>query len=81
LNQATKGEKRNIVYLIKNKNTDKKSVKEVIDFVHKSGGLEYATNAMFKYQEEAFEILRTFPESEARTGLEQLVRFTTERKK
>jgi len=45
------------------------------------GGLEYAETQMKKYQDEAFELLNTFPPGEARTGLEQLVRFTTERNK
>jgi len=43
--------------------------------------LEYAETQMKKYQDEAFEILNTFPEGESRLGLEQLVRFTTERNK
>jgi len=34
-----------------------------------------------KYRDEAFAILNTFPEGDSRTGLEQLVRFTTERNK
>ena len=81
LQNASKAEKRHIIYLVKNKNTNKKSVREVIDFVHKSGGMEYATNKMFEYQKDAFKLLHEFPESDARLGLEQLVRFTTERKK
>ena len=81
LNNASKKDKRNIIYLIKNKNTDKKAVKEVIDFVHNSGGMEYAQEAMFQYQKDAFEILHRFPANDARLGLEQLVRYTTERKK
>jgi octaprenyl-diphosphate synthase len=36
---------------------------------------------MLEYQQEAFDILYGFDESDARTGLEQLVRYTTERKK
>ncbi len=81
LNQASKSDRRHIIYLVKNKNLDKKAVREVIDFVHQSKGMEYATEAMFKYQKDAFDILHQFPPSDARTGLEQLVRFTTERKK
>lgn len=81
LNNASKKDKRDIIYLIKNKNTDKKAVKEVIDFVHNSGGMQYAQEAMFQYQKDAFEILHKFPENDARLGLEQLVRYTTERKK
>jgi octaprenyl-diphosphate synthase len=35
---------------------------------------------MNSYREEALEILLTFPASEARNGMEELVRYTTDRK-
>jgi octaprenyl-diphosphate synthase len=56
-------------------------VKEVIDFVRQSGGLEYATKVMYDYRNQAFEILDTFEESEARTALKELVVYVTEREK
>ncbi|HYK76401.1 MAG TPA: polyprenyl synthetase family protein [Daejeonella sp.] len=81
LNQASNSEKRHIINLVKNHNEDSAKVSEVIDFVRNSGGMAYAIGQMEKYQEEAFAILKTFPEHVSRTALEQLVRFTTERKK
>ncbi|EFK59428.1 polyprenyl synthetase family protein [Sphingobacterium spiritivorum] len=81
LSQTDKSEKRRIINLVKNHNEDNKKVAEVIAFVRSSGGLDYATEKMFQYQQEAFEILNSFPEGIYRTGLEQLVRYTTERKK
>ncbi len=81
LNKASKPERKNVINLVKNHNEDAKSVAEIIGFVKDSGGLDYAATQMAKYQEEAFVILNTFPENQFRTGLEQLVRFTTERKK
>jgi octaprenyl-diphosphate synthase len=36
---------------------------------------------MLDYQKEAFDILHQFEPGEARTGLEELVLYTTERKK
>jgi len=81
LNKAGKSDRKNIVNLVKNHNEDAKSVAEIIRFVKDSGGLSYAETQMAKYQEEAFVILNTFPPNEFRMGLEQLVRFTTERKK
>ena len=69
------------INLVKNHNEEPKKVAEIIRFVKDSGGLAYAETQMAKYQEEAFAILNTFPESQFKTGLEQLVRFTTERKK
>jgi len=81
LKKVQKSEKRYFINLVKNHNEDSKKVKEVIDFVKQSGGMQYAHEKMIDYQNEAFEILNTFPESEYRTGLQQLVQFTTERKK
>ena len=81
LNNASNSDKRHIINLIKNKSEDKEKVREVIDFVLSGNGINYTKEAMLRYQEEAFSILYEFPESAARTGLEQLVRFNTERKK
>lgn len=81
LKQTNKKEKRYFINLVKNHSDDPKKVQELIDFVKRSGGMEYATAKMMEYRDEAFKILESFPESEYRTGLQQLVQFTTERKK
>jgi octaprenyl-diphosphate synthase len=81
LNNSESSEKRKMISLVKNHNDDPKKITEIISFVKAKGGLEYSETQMKKYQEEAFKILNTFPAGEARTGLEQLVRFTTERNK
>ncbi len=81
LSKASKAEKHRIINLVKNHNEDSQKVAEVIYFVRNSGGLAYAEMQMHRYQSQAFDILNSLPENEARTGLEQLVRFTTERKK
>jgi len=81
LSKSTKAEKHRIINLVKNYNEDAQKVQEVIHFVRNSGGLAYAEMQMHRYQDEAFEVLSTFPDHEAKTALEQLVRFTTERKK
>ena len=81
LNNASFFEKRKIINLVKNYGHNNKKVQEVIDFVIHSGGIEYSKKAMNKYQEEALEILSTFPDSKSKSGLEQLISYTTERKK
>lgn len=72
-------EKRRIINLIKNHRGEKEKVEQVIDFVRQSGGLEYAESKMNQFKEEAFTILEQFPNSTYKTGLEQLVNFTTSR--
>jgi octaprenyl-diphosphate synthase len=73
--------KKKIIYLIRNRSEDKKAVNEVIAFVKKSGGLEYAKEKMDAFYREALDILEEFPESVYRTSLSDLVTFTIARKK
>ncbi|MCB0431291.1 MAG: polyprenyl synthetase family protein [Flavobacteriales bacterium] len=81
LSKATPAEKRHIINTVKNHNTNRKKVMEVIDFVNRSGGIDYAKEKMEAYNTEALEVLHTFPESDARDGLETLVQYSMERKK
>ena len=81
LNKAGSSDKRRIINLVKNHNEESDKVSEVIDFVRNSGGLAYAQSRMEAYQQEAFSILNDLPEHNSRNSLQQLVRFTTERKK
>jgi octaprenyl-diphosphate synthase len=73
--------RKRIIYLIRNKSEDKKAVNEVIDFVKKSGGLEYAKEKMNGFYQDALAILKEFPESVYRKSLGDLVSYTIERKK
>ena len=81
LNHADRSERKKIINLVKNHQDDPVKIQAIIDFVNSKNGVHYANEKMIQYQQEAFDILYTFEESEARTGLEQLVRYTTERKK
>jgi len=81
LNQTDNRQRRKIITSIKRDSENAEKVKEIIQFVRESGGLEYATKAMYEYRAAAFEILHRFPESPARTALEELVTFVTDRKK
>jgi len=81
LNNCDAAEKKRMINLVKNHNDEPAKIAEIVAFVNRRGGLQYAETQMKKYQEEAFSILNTFPEGEARSGLEQLVRYTTERNK
>ena len=81
LNQSSWMEKRKIINIIKNHNTDSDKVKEVIDFVIAKGGIAYAEKIMLDYKNKALTLLKDFPESPARSSLEQLVVYSIERKK
>lgn len=81
LNSVDKTERKRVINLVKNHQDNPKKIQDIIDFVNSKKGVHYANQKMLEYQQEAFDILYTFEESEARNGLEQLVRYTTERKK
>ena len=81
LNHATWSEKRNIINLVKNHSENPKKVTEVIDFVKKSGGIQYTNQVMKGFVEEANAILFTFPDSTFRKSLHDLVQFSIERTK
>jgi octaprenyl-diphosphate synthase len=72
--------KKEIIYIVKNNNNDKEKVKFVIDHVISYGGIEYATHKMNEYRDKALLILNSFPTSPTREALEELVRYTTDRK-
>ena len=81
LGKASWKEKRRIIYIIKNQSEKAGKVKEVIEFVKQSGGIEYATQAMHQYYEEARQILCALPDSDYKQSLSRLVSYTIEREK
>lgn len=80
LNNAPFLEKQKIISIIKNDNNNPKKVAEVIDFVVKSGGIQYAENKMNAFKNKSLEILSTFSDSPSKHALAGLVKYTTERK-
>jgi octaprenyl-diphosphate synthase len=81
LQQADWLTKRRVIFNVQNNDGRKDRVQAVIDFVKKSGGLDYAVRRMEGYRDEALQLLYTFPVSPARDSLEQLINYTIEREK
>jgi octaprenyl-diphosphate synthase len=71
--------KRRIIGIVKNESEKPKKVKEVIEFVKQSGGIEYAIDSMNKFHQDALNIIREFPDSQYRQSLIQLVQYTIDR--
>jgi len=80
LNKLDRTTRREMIYLIKNHNKDHAKVQQIIRKVVETGGIEYAVRQMNTYRDEALAILYQFEDSDARKGLEELVRYTTDRK-
>jgi octaprenyl-diphosphate synthase len=58
-----------------------KYIQEITDFILKYKGFVYAEEKMLQFQQEALSILDSFKDSQAKTHLQELVLFTTQRKK
>jgi octaprenyl-diphosphate synthase len=80
INKVDKTTKKQLIYILKNKNKNKENIKFVIESVLKSGGIEYAVDQMNTYRDKALGILEQFDDSPVKKSLEDLVRFTTDRK-
>lgn len=80
LNNTDKATKRKIIYIVKNQNTDKDKVAEVINYVHQSGGIEYSVQKMKEYQGMALDMLKKYPDSPAKEALIELVNYVIDRK-
>ena len=80
LNSAESSVRRKMIHIIKNENTKKEKVNWVIQQVTKTGGIKYATEKMVGFRNEALSVLRSFPESPVRQGLEDMLIFVTDRK-
>ena len=79
LNNCDKKLRRELIYIIKNENRNKEKVDYLTSKVMQHGGIAYATEKMIALRNEALSILHTFPVSEARDALEELVCYTTDR--
>ena len=81
LANADRTTRRFIMNIVKNESHKADRVAEVINIVRQGGGIEYAREAMYRYRQEAFDLLDAAPESPARQSLKDLLVFVTERKK
>ena len=80
LNQVDRSTRKKIIYIVKNQKENKDQLNWVIGEVTKAGGIEYSIQKMNAFKEEAIKELHHFPDSPIRKGLEDMVRFVTDRK-
>jgi len=81
INNADKETRRFIINSIKNYNTDKKRVAEVIRYVNEHDGIAYTRKAMLRHKEEALEILNSISQNEFADKLKLLVNYIIDREK
>ena len=80
LRTANETDRKYYFNTIKRYNNDTKRVKELVEFVKKSGGLDYAIGVMKDFHQKAKDILNEFPESESRQSLHLMLDYVIERK-
>ncbi|NAW50688.1 polyprenyl synthetase family protein [Elizabethkingia argentiflava] len=79
--RITDAEKRKYYFdIIKRYHKNPKRVKELVEFVKSSGGLDYAIGVMKDFQQKAIDILESFPDSEAKKSLRLMLNYVIERK-
>lgn len=81
LQKADWWQKRTVIYKIKNQSHQAKVVKEVIEFVKQSGGLEYAEEMMLKYKDMALAVLESIDLPGNKSYLKSIIEFAISRKK
>lgn len=81
LNNASPEIRRELLYIVKNKNENSKSVKRAIEIVIQEGGVHYTHKRMMELTEKALDLLKNIPNSPAKTALVGLVEYTTQREK
>jgi octaprenyl-diphosphate synthase len=73
-------DRRKVINIVKNENTNADKVQWVIQMVRENNGMEYAIQKMNDYKKEAENILFEFPDSAARNSIYELIQFTINRK-
>jgi len=81
LHQSDRGRSKVIIRKIRKGKKSQRVVNEVVRFVNENGGVEFATQKMHEYKQNAIEALSAFPDNPARNSLKDLVEFTVSRKK
>ncbi|MFM1963825.1 MAG: hypothetical protein RLZZ172_2670 [Bacteroidota bacterium] len=81
LDQVDAKTKKSLIYIIRNKYKSKADIQQVIAAVKDAGGIVYASRKMEEYKNKAISMLHTLKESPEQMALEELVRYTTERRK
>jgi octaprenyl-diphosphate synthase len=81
LNTISASEKRELLQSIRKHYKNEKKVQEIINLVHKKGGIDYARLKMNEYAQKAKSLLDNYPDCETKNSLIAMVDYTTNRSK
>lgn len=81
LQNSSKKDKRFMINVVKRHNRNRKKVEQVMQMVKQTGGMQYAQKSMNEYHQKALDILKSFPEGEAKSSLVALSDYVITRSK
>lgn len=81
LQNSSKKDKRFMINVVKRHNRNRKKVEQVMQMVKETGGMQYAQKRMNEYHQKALDILKSFPEGEAKSSLVALSDYVITRSK
>ncbi len=81
LNSCKDQEKNKIIKIIKSGKNKRIYLDEIIHFINKYKGIEYANEVMLQYKEKTFALLDSFPPNEYNLALRDLLDYCAYRKK
>lgn len=81
LNTAPKEVRKELINIVKRHNENPKKVRRAVNLVIEHRGIDYAHKKMLEYKQEALNLLKDIPDSDAKTAIMGLVDYTTNRKK
>lgn len=73
--------KRQIIKAIKRQNNNARKIQEIIDFAVQNKGIEFSVMKMNEYKDSAIELIKDFPENDAKKSLIALVNYVVTRNK
>jgi len=79
LGKASFLERRKVIGMIKDRPERIENINYIVQFIERSGGIQYAMQTMQSKVEEGKILLTSFPEGEARQGLQDLLSFAANR--
>lgn len=79
INNSSKSKKRWLINSIKNHSKDSKIIKEVIDYVKDTGGIEYTNSKLMSFHQSALSDLKKLDDSEYKKSLKRLINYVIER--
>ena len=81
LQNCSKREKKEILFLFKKKKKSSKIISDIISFIESKGGIGYAKSKMIQYKDKALTLIKSLPECSSKQDLISLLNFVVQREK